>query len=41
MKIIERSGICHDDTGDCLITSLAFLAVLIAWLILLWWMVFG
>ena len=39
MGMMERNGMCRD-AGDCFITSLAFLAVLIAWVILLWWMLF-
>jgi hypothetical protein len=38
MGIMQRNGIC-EDTGDCLITSMAFIAVVIAWIMLVCWMV--
>jgi hypothetical protein len=40
MGIMERNGLCHD-AGDCIVTSLAFIAVLVAWIILLCWMLCG
>jgi len=40
MGILQRNGLCRD-AGDCLITSVAFVAVLIAWIVLVIWSVFG
>jgi hypothetical protein len=40
MGIMQRTGICCD-AGDCLITSIAFIAVLISWFVLICWSVFG
>jgi hypothetical protein len=36
MGIMQRSGMCRD-AGDCLVTSAAFVAVFIAWVVLVFW----
>ena len=37
MGFLRDSGRC-EGVGDCFITSLAFLTVIIAWIVLLCWM---
>ena len=37
MSTMQRNGVCKN-LGDCLITSIAFIAVLVAWIALVCWM---